>query len=204
MSWLAFNERVLAQARDSTHPLLERVKFLAIAANNLDEFHMVGLASLLRQWRSGTDTISPDGLEIEERVEMVRTTTGQMLDEFGVCWEGLLPLLGEHEIHFLERKDYTPDVHLHLKQHFNSMICPVLTPLAFDPGHPFPYISNRSRNLAVVVRHRHRTKFARVKVPHTLPRFIELPRALAGGHRTFVFLEDVIKANLQVLFPGVD
>ena len=80
----------------------------------------------------------------------------------------------------------------------------MLTPLAFDPGHPFPYISNRSRNLAVVVRHRHRTKFARVKVPHTLPRFIELPRAVTGGHRTFVFLEDVIKANLQDLFPGVD
>ena len=95
-------------------------------------------------------------------------------------------------------------MHVFLKQHFNAMICPVLTPLAFDPGHPFPYISNRSRNLAVVVRHRHRTKFARVKVPHTLPRFIELPRALTGGHRTFVFLEDVIKANLQELFPGVD
>ena len=195
---------MLAQARDSSQPLLERVKFLAIAANNLDEFHMVGLASLLRQWRSGVDTISPDGLEIEERVETVRHTTGQMLDAFGTCWEELQPLLAEHEVHFLERKSYTPDVHVFLKQYFNASICPVLTPLAFDPGHPFPYISNRSRNLAVVVRHRHRTKFARVKVPHTLPRFIELPRAMTAGQRTFVFLEDVIKANLHELFPGVD
>ena len=80
----------------------------------------------------------------------------------------------------------------------------MLTPLAFDPGHPFPYISNRSRNLAVVVRHRHRIKFARVKVPHTLPRFIELPRDLTGADRSFVFLEDVVKANLQELFPGVE
>ena len=204
LSWLAFNARVLAQARDGSQPLLERVKFLAIAANNLDEFHMVGLASLLRQWRSGVDTISPDGLEIEERVETVRNTTGQMLDDFGACWSELQPLLAEHDVHFLERKDYTPEVHVFLKQHFNAMICPVLTPLAFDPGHPFPYISNRSRNLAVVVRHRHRTKFARVKIPYTLPRFVELPRALGIGHRTFVFLEDVIKANLQDLFPGVD
>ena len=128
----------------------------------------------------------------------------QMLDDFAVCWDELRPLLAEQGIHFLEKKDYTPDVHVFLKQHFSTTICPVLTPLAFDPGHPFPYISNRSRNLAVVVRHRHRTKFARVKVPHTLPRFIELPRALTGGIRTFVFLEDVIKANLQELFPGVD
>jgi polyphosphate kinase len=204
LSWLAFNGRVLAQARDGSHPLLERVKFLAIAANNLDEFHMVGLASLLRQWRADVDTISPDGLEIEERVELVRHVVGDMLEDFRSCWDELRPLLAEHDIHFLERKDYTPEVHVFLKQHFNTMICPVLTPLAFDPGHPFPYISNRSRNLAVVVRHRHRTKFARVKIPHTLARFIELPRPLTAGRRTFAFLEDIIKANLQELFPGVD
>ena len=204
LSWLSFNRRVLAQARDHTHPLLERVKFLSIAANNLDEFHMVGLASLLRQWRADVDTISPDGLDIDERAESARKAAGEMLLDFGVCWDELAPLLAEQDIHFLERKDYSQDVHLFLKQHFNAAVCPVLTPLAFDPGHPFPYISNRSRNLAVVVRHRHRIKFARVKIPHTIARFIELPRALTGGSRTFVFLEDVIKANLQELFPGVD
>jgi polyphosphate kinase len=204
LSWVAFNRRVLAQARDQTQPLLERVKFLAIAANNLDEFHMVGLASLLRQAAAGVDTISPDGLDIDEHVDKVRDVAGDMLGDFGVCWSELQPLLAEHDIHFLERKDYTPDVHVFLGRHFNATVCPVLTPLAFDPGHPFPYISNRSKNLAVVVRHRHRTKFARVKIPHTLARFIELPRTLTGGSRTFVFLEDVIKANLPDLFPGVD
>jgi polyphosphate kinase len=195
---------VLAQARDDSHPLLERVKFLAIAAHNLDEFHMVGLASLLRQWRADVDTISPDGLDINERVTAARDAAGELCGEFAVCWDELQSLLAEHQIRFLERKDYTPDIHIFLKAHFNTAVCPVLTPLAFDPGHPFPYISNRSKNLAVVVRHRHRIKFARVKVPDTLQRFIELPRALTGGTRTFVFLEDVVKANLQELFTGVD
>jgi polyphosphate kinase len=180
------------------------VKFLAIAANNLDEFHMVGLAGLLRQWRADVDTISPDGKDIDERVVAARDTAGRILRDLAVCWDELEPLLAEHDIRFLERKDYTPDVHIFLKEHFSATVCPVLTPLAFDPGHPFPYISNRSKNLAVVVRHRHRIKFARVKMPDTLQRFIELPRALTGGNRTFVLLEDVVKANLQELFPGVD
>jgi polyphosphate kinase len=204
LSWLAFNARVLAQARDDSHPLLERVKFLAIAANNLDEFHMVGLASLLRLWRAGIDTISPDGLDIDERVDTARRAAVEMLGEFAVCWEEIRPLLAEQDIHILERNDYTPDVHVFLKRYFSAMVCPVLTPLAFDPGHPFPLISNRSRNLAVVVRHHRRTKFARVKIPHTLSRFIALPRTLTDGRRTFALLEDVIKANVQELFPGVD
>jgi polyphosphate kinase len=204
LSWLAFNERVLAQAHDAGHPVLERVKFLAIAANNLDEFHMVGLAGLLRQWRAGVETTSPDGLDIDERVDATRRASVQMMRAFAVCWDELRPLLAEHDVHVLERKDYTPDVHVFLKRQFSAMICPVLTPLAFDPGHPFPLISNRSRNLAVVVRHHRRIKFARVKVPHTLSRFIELPRTLTDGHRTFVLLEDVVKANIQELFPGVD
>ena len=204
LSWLAFNHRVLAQARDDSHPLLERVKFLAIAANNLDEFHMVGLASLLRQWRAGVDTVSPDGLDIDDRVDATRGAARDMLRDFGVCWDELRLLLAGHDIRILERKDYTPDVHVFLKHYFSAMVCPVLTPLAFDPGHPFPLISNRSRNLAVVVRHHRRTKFARVKIPHTLSRFIELPRTLTDGQRTFVLLEDVVKANAQELFPGVD
>ena len=168
---------MLTQARDSSHPLLERVKFMAIAANNLDEFHMVGLASLLRQWRADVDTISPDGLDIDERISAVRSVTGAMLRDLAVCWDELRPLLADQDIRFLERSDYTSDVHVFLKEQFNTTICPVLTPLAFDPGHPFPYISNRSRNLAIVVRHKHQTKFARVKVPHTLPRFIQIGRA---------------------------
>jgi len=204
LSWLEFNARVLAQTRDSSHPLLERVKFLAISANNLDEFHMVGLARLLRQRRAGVATVSSDGLDLEEQIDVVRRASREMLDDFGTCWGELRALLADEGIDFLDRSDYTPPIHVFLKQHFNANICPVLTPQAFDRGHPFPYVSNRSKNLAVVVRHRHRTKFARLQLPETLPRFVELPRTLTPGRRTFVFLEDLVRDNLQDLFPGVD
>src|SRR5215217_7249136 len=100
LSWMRFNERVLAQARDDSHPLLERVKFLAIAANNLDEFQMVGFANLLRQWRADVDTMSPDGLDIDERVFAVRQATNAMIRDFAVCWDELQPLLAEHDIRF--------------------------------------------------------------------------------------------------------
>jgi polyphosphate kinase len=205
LSWLKFNRRVLMQARDLTHPLLERVKFLAITANNLDEFYMVRLAGLLRQQRAGVDRLSPDGLDIDDQVRAVRSGAEQMLHDIAECWAAeLRPELAEHGIRFLDPDDYTPDITAYLQQHFNAMVCPVLTPLAFDPGHPFPHMSNRSKNLAVVVRHRGDTKFARVKVPNTLRRFIEIPRNLAGRGVTFAFLEDAIAANLDELFPGVE
>jgi polyphosphate kinase len=165
---------------------------------------MVGFAGLMRLQRSGSDAISPDGLDIDEHLERVRDVARAMLDDFGACWDHLRPLLAAQDISFLDRAEYSPAIHVFLKQYFNAKVCPVLTPLAFDPGHPFPYISNRSKNLAVVVRYRKRTQFARVKLPDTLPRFIELPRSLTRARRTFVFLEDVVKANLQELFPGVD
>jgi polyphosphate kinase len=205
LSWLKFNARVLTQARDRAHPLLERVKFLAIAANNLDEFYMVRLAGLLRHQRAGIDRRSPDGLDIDEQVLAVRGAAETMLDDLGRCWiDDLRPALADRGIHFLEPADYTTRVHAFLRQQFNAMVCPVLTPLAFDPGHPFPFMSNRSKNLAVVVRHRGETKFARVKVPDTLRRFVEIPAELTEGGHWFAFLEDVIAANLPELFPGVD
>jgi polyphosphate kinase len=124
-------------------------------------------------------------------------------------WQELLrPLLEAEGIRFLEPSDYTPEIRAHLAHYFKTDIWPVLTPLAFDPGHPFPYISNLSHSFAVVVRHNGRTKFARVKVPDKLPRFIQLPDRLSGPAHAdkprlaFVFIEDVIKANIQELFPG--
>jgi polyphosphate kinase len=203
LSWLAFNQRVLQQARDASHPLLERVKFLAITANNLDEFYMVRFAGLLRQRRACVEKPSIDGLHIDAQVSRVRRVSERMIADIGSTWTTLAKELEAHDIFFVEPEEYTPEILAFLKQHFSAMICPVLTPLAFDPGHPFPYVSNRSRNLAVVVRHRGQTKFARVKVPDTLARFIELPAELTMGTRTFAYLEDVIKANLRELFPGV-
>ena len=208
LSWLAFNQRVLDQATDPTHPLLERVKFLGIAGSNLDEFFMVRVATLLKKFRAGMDDVSPDGLHTEQQLVAIRQRASQMLDDMATSWQELLrPLLEAEGIHFLEPSDYTPEIRAHLAHHFKTDIWPVLTPLAFDPGHPFPYISNLSHSFAVVVRHNGRTKFARVKVPDKLPRFIQLPERLSGAQPdkprlAFVFIEDVIRANIQELFPG--
>ena len=209
LSWLAFNQRVLDQANDLAHPLLERVKFLAIVADNLDEFYMVRVATLLKKFRAGVDGTSPDGLNTEQQLHAIRQRAAQMLDDVATCWQELLrPLLDSEAIRFLEPADYTPEVKTFLAAYFKTHIWPVLTPLAFDPGHPFPYISNLSHSFAVVVRHSGRTKFARVKVPDKLPRFVAIPeRKGARGSadrptQTYAFIEDVIRQNIQELFPG--
>jgi polyphosphate kinase len=179
LSWLSFNERVLEQAKDG-HPLLERVKFFGITANNLDEFFMVRLDQHDCRARAGATA---------------------MLADFSEFWEHTLRRQLESErIVIVDAADYTDDDRAYLERHFNDDVCPVLTPLAFDQGHPFPLVSNRSKNPAVVVEHKGRTKFARVKVPDLLPRFVSLP---GDGLRRFAMLEDVIRENLRQLFPGV-
>ena len=203
LSWLAFNTRVLAQAQDAAHPLLERVKFLSIVATNLDEFFMIRVAALLKQLRSRRETVSTDGLTTEQQVAMVRERALGMLAEQGRCWErDLRPELAAQGIVFLDPAAHTADIAAFAADHFRREIAPVLTPLAFDPGHPFPHISNLSKNLAVVVKHDGRTKFARVKLPPMVPRFIALPPRLSGGATSFLFLEDIVCANVQSLFPG--
>jgi len=205
LSWLAFNQRVLDQARFETHPLLERVKFLAIAANNLDEFFMIRIATLTRQVRAGVSTVSPDGMTVAQQLAAARSRAESMLREIAACWRDvLLPELADHGIHVLEARQHTPAIRACLADYFSTNICPVLTPLAFDPGHPFPYISNRSNSFAVVIADQGATKFARVKVPDVLPRFIEVPAGISGSSGTvLVYLEDVIRHNLGELFPGV-
>jgi polyphosphate kinase len=204
LSWLEFNRRVLAQAQDTSHPLLERVKFLAIAGTNLDEFFMVRVATILKKFRAGIEETSFDGLSTEDELSVIRTRALAQIDEQAACWSrDLRPLLASEGIQFLDPAHYTPAIEAWLAQYFKAQMFPVLTPLAFDPGHPFPYISNLSMNLAVRVRHGGRTKFARVKVPGMLPRFVALPDSLSAGSGTaFVFLEDVIRSNIQELFPG--
>ena len=181
LSWLEFNQRVLLQALDATHPLLERVKFLSIVATNLDEFFMVRVATLLRKFRAASGDVSPDGLDTGQQLDAIRERAAQMMRDMSSCWTTVLqPALAEHDIRLLERSAYTDAIRAHLRTYFRQNIHPVLTPLAFDPGHPFPYISNLSMNLAVVVSHGGRTRFARVKLPDVLPRFIPLPARLAG------------------------
>lgn len=205
LSWLEFNQRVLDQALDDFHPLLERVKFLAITGSNLDEFFMVRVATHLKKLRSGVEGLSPDGRTVPQQLADIRARATAMFRDQAVCWEERLqPALAEHGIRFVEASKHTAAMKRFLASYFRSEIFPLLTPLAFDPGHPFPLISNRSKNLAVVVKHQRRTKFARVKIPAVLPRFVQLPDpANAGGH-TFAFLEDVIRLNLAELFSGIE
>ena len=203
LSWLAFNERVLDQARDRRHPILERVKFLAIVGTNLDEFFMIRVAVLQKQMRTHREHVSPDGLTTEQQLALVRARAKQMLDQQARCWNNALRAeLAAHGIRFLEPAEYADDLSAFLAGHFQREIAPVLTPLAFDPGHPFPHISNRSKNLAVAVKHEGRTKFARIKLPPVLPRFLQLPATFAAGGTAFVFIEDVVCANVESLFPG--
>jgi len=204
LSWLAFNERVMAQAQDVSHPLLDRVKFLAISGSNLDEFFMVRVATILKKYRAGIEEVSIDGMTTEVELATIRGRALAQFDAQVACWsQSIRPLLAAEGIHFLDPQDYSAATDSWLAHYFKDHIFPVLTPLAFDPGHPFPYISNLSMNLAVRVRHAGRTKFARVKVPGMLSRFIALPEALSPlPGLTHVFLEDVIRRNIHTLFPG--
>ncbi len=204
LSWLEFNQRVLLQALDPAHPLLERVKFLSIVATNLDEFFMVRVATLLRKYRADSLDVSPDGLDTEQQLTAIRERASRIMREMAGCWtEVLQPELAKHDIAFLERSEWSDAARGWLRKYFLENVHPVLTPLAFDPGHPFPYISNLSMNLAVVVRHGGRTRFARVKLPDLLPRFIQLPPEVSGQPKeTFVFLEDVAREHIGMLFPG--
>jgi polyphosphate kinase len=150
LSWLEFNERVLAQARAQSHPLLERVKFLAITATNLDEFFMIRVSTMLKNLREGIENVAPDGYNTEQQLEAMRTRAHRMLADLPACWLELRSLLEAERITLLEPQAWTPELREHLAAHFSREICPLLTPLAFDPGHPFPFISNLSKNFAVV------------------------------------------------------
>ena len=203
LSWLEFNQRVLAQAQDPSHPLLERIKFLSIVGSNLDEFFMIRVATTQKNLREGIEDVAPDGYNTEQQLEAMRTRAWRMLKDLAACWEELRPLLATENVFFLEPDAWSPEIREHLSSYFSREVCPVLTPLAFDPGHPFPLISSLSKNFAVVVRHGGRTKFARVKVPDVIARFVQLPESLSPSKGlTFVFIEDIIRANLHELFPG--
>jgi polyphosphate kinase len=202
LSWLDFNARVLHLAEDENVPLLERVKFLAIFTTNLDEFFQVRVAGLKDQVAAGVSTKAPDGrtaaqqlLDIRDRVE----TLGQRLEHLFL--DQIVPALADRGIVFSSYTDLDEDDRKHLDEVFEERIFPVLTPLAVDPGHPFPYISDLSLNLAVIVSDpaTHERRFARVKVPNLLPRFVVMP----DGER-FVRLEQVIAAHLGALFPGME
>ncbi len=207
LSWIEFNRRVFKEALDARHPLLERVKFLSIFDTNLDEFIMIRLAGLKDQSVARVTTLSPDGLTGEQQLEAVREALDPLLEETHQFWrKELLPLLAAEQIHILDYEQLDSMQRLAMQTYFENEIFPVLTPLAVDAGHPFPHISNRSLNLAVMITDsQYGERPARVKVPPTLPRLIPVPLAdTTGGRRAFVWIEQVIAAHLSMLFPGFD
>jgi polyphosphate kinase len=202
LSWLEFNARVLHEAFDPRNRLLERLKFLSIFSTNLDEFYMVRIAGLRRQVAAGVVMPAPDGLTPSEQLTAINTVVGEQLASARACLHTqLMPALADHGIRLVTMSDLTPAEWLAVDEFFESQVFPVLTPLAVDPGHPFPYISNLSVSLAVEIRDpvRRSDHFARVKVPKSLPRWVPF-----GRPNHFVPLEEVIGANLGALFPGME
>ena len=202
LSWLAFNERVLQLAEDPHRPLLERAKFLAIFTTNLDEFVQVRVSGLQEQVAAGVRTPASDGLRPAEQLDAVRDRIRELTKcQTRVFLESVEPQLGAAGIVFSRWEDLDDDDRKYLVDVFQARVFPVLTPLALDPAHPFPYISNLSLNLAVQVVDpvTGETRFAHVKVPPLLPRFIVLP-----DHERYVPLEQVIAAQLDQLFPGME
>ena len=172
LSWLKFNWRVLCEALDQRHPLLERVKFLSIFASNLDEFFMIRVSNLRRKLAAGVVEPSQDGMTPAEQMTAIRRELMEHLAELAACWQqDVLPKLHAAGIHILNYDELTAGQQERLREYFLREIFPVLTPLAFDPAHPFPHISNLSLNLAVVVNDPAQgERFARLKVPDVFPR----------------------------------
>ena len=198
LSWLAFNERVLAEAQDSRNPLLERLKYAAICGSNLDEFFMVRVAGVHRQIAAGVVTKSPDGLLPRETLSLVRERTHVMLREIEKTARKSLADLNAAGVRIVKVSELGKKARAALKEHYLTQIQPVLTPLIVDPSHPFPYISNLSLNLAVLLRDGQEAEpeFARVKIPvGVLPRFVVIGEV-------YLLLEDVIAEHLQELFRG--
>ncbi|MGB8700260.1 MAG: polyphosphate kinase 1 [Thermosynechococcaceae cyanobacterium] len=210
LSWLWFNERVLHEAFDPRNPLLERLKFLAIFSNNLDEYFMVRVSGLMRQVAAQVTQRTQDGMTPEEQLDAIcqelQPVVARQHRYFDSDLREQLSLVGIHVLNYEHLSEQQVEA---LQTYFQDQIFPVLTPLAVDPGHPFPYISNLSLNLAVVVRDRasSETHFARVKVPDRLPRFVALPipKTENATIRWWgVPLEQVIARNLPKLFPGME
>jgi len=202
LSWLEFDARVLAEAFDERNPLLERLKFLAIFSSNLDEFYMVRVAGLRRQVAARVQQTPPDGLTAREQLDAIELRVADLLEQARRCLhELLLPELAGHGVRLLTMAELTAAERESMDGFFETHVFPVLTPLAVDPGHPFPYISNLSLSLAVQLREPEsgREHFARVKVPKSLARWVPVE----GRTSQFVPLEQVIAAHLGTLFPGM-
>jgi polyphosphate kinase len=214
LSLLEFQHRVLDETHAESNPLLERVKFLAIFGSNMDEFFMVRVSGILKQVEAHIMGTSPDGMTPPDELAALRKSALELYADAQQCFlRKIRPRLDKAGIHVLDYGKLSKTQKDRVDDYFKDVIFPVLTPLALDPGHPFPHISNLSLNLAIVIRDKKgNEKFARLKVPDTLPRLVPIKRSSGNVrkdgtipfHHYFVWLEQVIIANLQSLFPGME
>jgi polyphosphate kinase len=211
LSLLSFQRRVLEEAEDEANPLLERVKFLSILGSNLDEFFMVRVAGLATQMDGGLMDAGPDGMSPRAQLVAIRREYKRLINDGHRCLDKLLPLLEKEGIYVRDYADLSSGQLKDAARYFSETVFPVLTPLALDPGRPFPHISNLSLNLAVMIRdHSGEERFARVKVPDSLPQLVMLngsakPNPKKPRKRVdLVWLEQVIAGNLAALFPGME
>lgn len=213
LGMLDFQHRVLEEAMDELNPLLERVKFLSILGSNLDEFFMVRVGGLVMQRDEGVYTVTKDGLTPNQQLVEIRRIAGKLMNEGRNYWHKTIePLLENNGIHILSYQELTERQRIYVNNYFEEVVYPTLTPLAFDPGHPFPHISNLSLNLAVSIQDQDNDiHFGRVKVPYSLPQLVPIKRSSgsyrrdgsAPRHHYFIWLNDLVKENIQSLFPGM-
>jgi polyphosphate kinase len=204
---LEFNFRVLAQARDNSIPLLERLRYLSIVANNLDEFFEVRVAMLKHHHLFGSAAPGPDGIVSGELLTRIRERVLDLVSaQYGTWQDELGPALTAENIHFLTRKQWTTRQHRWLQGYFESEVLPVLSPLGLDPAHPFPRILNKTLNIAVVLQGRdafgHEGHMALVRAPRSLPRIIRIPDEVCGKGDHYVFLAELLQAFVDMMFPG--
>src|SRR5215211_3823275 len=214
LSLLEFQRRVLEEAQDDRNPLLERLKFLAIFGSNIDEFFMVRVSGIRKQVEARIMEVFPDSLTPPEVLAATRKLSLELYRSALHCLhKKILPKLDKAGIHLVDYRKLTETQARKIDDYFKEVVYPVLTPLALDPGHPFPHISNLSLNLAIVIRDKKGSeKFARLKVPDTLTRLVPVKRSSGAvrkdgtipHHHYFVWLEQVIEANLALLFPGME
>ncbi|QOV91384.1 polyphosphate kinase 1 [Humisphaera borealis] len=208
-SWLEFNRRVLHEALDSRTPLLERVRFLGIFSSNLDEYFMKRVGGLKRQMLRGWNQQSPDGMTPAQTLAAIRNMVVPLLKQQGDCFTGeIRPLLAAQGIHLLTWADLNEEERANGAKYFSANVFPVLTPLAVDPGNPFPFISNLSTSLGVVLHHpdRNDNLFARVKVPEGMPGWVQVNTVTPAGQAPvyrMISLTELIRANMQDLFPDM-
>jgi polyphosphate kinase len=214
LSWLEFNRRVLAEAEDESLPLLDRIKFLAIVSSNMDEFFMVRVATIHNKLKLGMPSLRPDGIQYQDLIQRIRDCVTQTMDRQRELLADVLARLANEGVNVTDVRQLPAAWQEALRAYFYEEIFPVLTPLAVDHARPFPFISNLSLNLAVLLRRKNdrevETEFVRLKVPDTLPRLVNVENVLekyAPRERTrdtFVWIEDLMAVNLDLLFPGME